>query len=70
MVQEFILNDTKDGPLFPALFSLNMLIGTNGGQAYAEEELCTMMKATGLVDVQRISIDLPNGAGIIMGTKM
>ncbi len=70
VVQEFILNDTKDGPLFPALFSLNMLIGTNGGQAYAEEELCTMMKATGLVDVQRISIDLPNGAGIIMGTKM
>jgi SAM-dependent methyltransferase len=69
MVQEFILNDAKDGPLFPALFSLNMLLATDGGQAYSETELCAMLKAAGLTDVQRIVIDLPNGAGIIRGTK-
>lgn len=27
-IHEFILNDTMDGPEFPALFSLNMLLGT------------------------------------------
>jgi len=31
LIQEFILNDGKDGPLFPALFSLNMLLGTPTG---------------------------------------
>jgi len=33
IIHEFILNNTMDGPLFPALFSLNMLLGTSGGQA-------------------------------------
>lgn len=69
LVQEFILNDAKDGPLFPALFSLNMLVGTAGGQAYSEGELCAMLAAAGLTDVRRIVIDLPNGAGIIRGIK-
>ncbi len=31
MVQEFILDNKMDGPLFPALFSLNMLLGTARG---------------------------------------
>jgi SAM-dependent methyltransferase len=66
-VQEFILNDRKDGPVFPALFSLNMLIGTRSGRAYSECELKSMMSKAGLVDLKRIEIDLPNGAGIISG---
>jgi len=70
LVQEFILTDAKDGPLFPALFSLNMLVGTDGGQSYAEGELCAMLKAAGLTDVCRIAVDLPNGAGIIRGIKL
>jgi SAM-dependent methyltransferase len=51
LVQEFILNDRKDGPLFPALFSLNMLLGTPDGQAYSEGELAGMMQAAGLRDI-------------------
>ncbi len=31
MIHEFILNDDQAGPLFPALFSLNMLLGTEAG---------------------------------------
>lgn len=69
LVQEFILNDAKDGPLFPALFSLNMLLGTNGGQSYAEGELARMMTAAGLQAVQRLTLELPNGAGIMVGRK-
>lgn len=68
LVQEFILNDDKNGPLFPALFSLNMLVGTSAGQAYAEGELCAMLAAAGLRDVRRLALELPNGAGIIAGT--
>jgi hypothetical protein len=69
IVQEFILNDAKDGPSFPALFSLNMLLGTDAGQSYSEGELTTMMIAAGLSDVHRYSLELPNGVGMLMGRK-
>ncbi len=68
LVQEFILDDTRDRPLFPALFSLNMLLGTPSGQAYSEGELRAMLAAAGVVDVRRLPLELPNGAGVIAGT--
>ncbi len=68
LVQEFILDDTMDGPLFPALFSLNMLLGTTNGQAYSLRELMEMLKAAGVRNIKRLTLDLPNGAGVISGT--
>lgn len=69
MVQEFILNDDKAGPVFPALFSLNMLIGTERGQSYSAAELQQMLTNAGLAGVHRPPVDLPNGAGVVMGRK-
>jgi hypothetical protein len=68
LVQEFILNDAKDGPSVPALFSLNMLLVTSSGRSYSEGELKRMMEEAGLSGIRRLSIDLPNGAGIMEGT--
>ena len=68
LVQEFILDDTRDGPLFPALFSLNMLLVTPGGRSYSEGELMQMLRTAGATDVRRLPIELPNGAGVIAGT--
>lgn len=70
MVQEFILDDAKDGPQFPALFSLNMLLGTDAGQSYSESELTAMMTEAGLSDVHRLELELPNGAGVIRCRKV
>ena len=67
MVQEFILDDSKDAPLFPALFSLNMLIGTPEGQSYSEGEIVEMLTNAGARDIRRIPLQLPNGAGVIAG---
>jgi len=67
LVQEFILEDTRDAPLFPALFSLNMLLGTPSGQAYSKGEIFAMLSAAGVRDVRRLPLVLPNGAGIIAG---
>lgn len=67
LVQEFILDDTLDGPVFPALFSLNMLLGTPNGQAYSQGELVAMLETAGARDVKRLPLDLPNGAGVIAG---
>jgi hypothetical protein len=68
LVQEFILNDAKDGPTFPALFSLNMLLVTSSGRSYSEGELRRMMEEAGLSNIRRLTIDLPNGAGVLAGT--
>lgn len=67
LIQEFMLDDTRTSPLFPALFSLNMLIGTPSGQAYSHAELVSMMSAAGLADIKRLSLDLPNGAAVMAG---
>lgn len=67
LVQEFILDDTRDGPLFPALFSLNMLLGTPLGRAYSQGQLEALLSAAGLSSIQRLEIDLPNGAGVLAG---
>jgi SAM-dependent methyltransferase len=68
MIQEFILDDSKVAPVFPALFSLNMLLGTPDGQAYSEGELIEMLAAAGATEVRRLPLELPNGAGVIAGT--
>lgn len=68
LVQEFILDDTGGGPLYPALFSLNMLLGTREGRSYSEGDIRKMLEAAGLRDIRRLPLDLPNGAGVIAGT--
>lgn len=68
LIQEFILDDTRDAPVFPALFSLNMLLGTPDGQAYSEAELIGMLTAAGAIEPRRLPLELPNGAGVIAGT--
>jgi len=67
LIQDFILNDDKTAPLFPAIFSLNMLVGTPSGQAYSQQELVSIMSGAGLTGIRRLTLDLPNGAGIMAG---
>jgi len=69
LIHEFILDNTMDGPLFPALFNLNMLIGTDNGRAYSEAQLRKMLKNCGITNTQRLEVDSPNGAGILVGVK-
>jgi O-methyltransferase domain/Dimerisation domain len=68
LVQEFMLDDQQPGPLFPALFSLNMLLGTEQGQAYREGELRDLMGRAGVREIRRLQLDLPGPAGILVGT--
>jgi hypothetical protein len=69
IIHEFILDNTMDGPLFPALFSLNMLLGTEGGQAYSEDQLSEMLTGAGVKNICRIPINTPNDSGIIVGIR-
>ena len=69
VIHEFILDDTLDRPLFPALFSLNMLLGTEGGRAYSQSQLAAMLKTAGFVDVHRLDFTGPNDSGLVRGVK-
>ena len=69
LIHEFILDNTMDGPLFPALFALNMLIGSDRGQAYSEAQLRKMLEKYSISDVRRLDVSSPNDAGIMIGVK-
>jgi hypothetical protein len=67
MIHEFVLDNSMDGPVFPALFSLNMLLGTDGGQSYSEAQLTDMLAGAGVKEIKRLPFRGPNDSGIIMG---
>ena len=69
LLHDFILDDTRDGPLFATLFSLNMLLGTPEGRSYTEQEFVDMMKQAGLSDIQRTPYRGPTESGILSGKK-
>ena len=65
VVQDFILNASKTGPQWAALFSLNMLVSTGAGASYSEDEYTTWMKDAGFTEVERIN--LPGPSDLIVG---
>jgi SAM-dependent methyltransferase len=68
LVHEFLLNDTHDGPLFPALFALNMLVNTEEGRAYSEGEIKDMLVKAGVRNIRRLPFRGPTDSGILSGT--
>lgn len=69
LIHDFILNDESDGPLFPAIFSLNMLVNTEKGRSYTEGQIRDMMTRAGLHQVRRLAFEGPNASGIVAGVK-
>jgi cyclopropane fatty-acyl-phospholipid synthase-like methyltransferase len=64
-VQDFILDSDKTGPPHAALFSLNMLVGTDAGASYSEAEYTQWMETAGFTDVRRIT--LPGPSDLMVG---
>jgi cyclopropane fatty-acyl-phospholipid synthase-like methyltransferase len=69
LIHDFILDDTLDRPLFPALFSLNMLLGTAKGQSYSEGQIIDMLRGAGVGNIHRHPFRGPTESGILMGTS-
>jgi predicted O-methyltransferase YrrM len=67
LIHDFILNENLDGPLFPALFSLNMLINTPEGQSYSQGQISSMLADAGVKEIRRLSFHGPNDSGIVAG---
>jgi cyclopropane fatty-acyl-phospholipid synthase-like methyltransferase len=67
VIQDFILEADKTAPKSAALFALNMLVGTEAGSSYSEEEYSTWLRAAGFQDVRRVR--LPGPSGLMLGTR-
>ena len=68
VIQEFILNHSKTMLPFGTLFSLNMLMGTQGGSSYSAVEMKEWLKKAGFKKLKRI--DLNMDSGLITGSKL
>lgn len=51
-IQEFYLEKSRTAPLPGALFSVNMLVNTEGGRSYSEQEIKGWLKDTGYVSMR------------------
>jgi len=63
-IQEFYLDSTRTHPLQGALFSVNMLVNTEGGRSYSVEEIRSWLLKVGLKRIRKGFID---DAVIIVG---
>jgi SAM-dependent methyltransferase len=67
VISDFILDPDRAGPRQPALFALNMLVGTRGGNTYTEEEYACWMRSAGFRRIRRVA--LPGPAHLMIGTR-
>ena len=67
LIHDFILDNNKDGPEFPALFSLNMLLAGNGGRSYSQEEIIDMLSSAGVGKLECHPFRAKNDSSIVYG---
>jgi (2Fe-2S) ferredoxin/predicted O-methyltransferase YrrM len=67
VVQDFILNPAKTAPKAGALFSLNMLVGSQKGASYSEDEYRAWMREAGFREVNRIRLVGPTN--LMLGSR-
>ncbi|GAB4343336.1 MAG: methyltransferase [Calditrichia bacterium] len=66
-VRDFFLNADLTGPRSAALFSVNMLVNTDGGRSYSAEEVRRWLKQTGFKYKRRYRLHGP--ADVILAVK-
>jgi SAM-dependent methyltransferase len=68
-IHEFILDDDGTSPVFPAIFSLNMLLVTQGGRSYTRAELDGLLREAGIQETKLLDFVGPTQSRILVGTK-
>ena len=67
VIQDWIMNDAKTEPIQGAIFSINMLVGVEGGDCYSENEVRTWLSNAGFSDITKIETE--SGIGQVVGVK-
>ncbi len=69
ILQDFFLDPELSRPEFAALFSLNMLLHTDGGRSYSAKEVTAWLKETGFRQVRSPKLFLPREISILIAVK-
>ncbi|MEI8348376.1 MAG: methyltransferase, partial [Pseudomonadota bacterium] len=67
MVKDFYVNESRSGPYFPVMFSINMLMGTPDGDTYTVGEIKKLLQQVGFVKIK--VVDVGQDSQVIMGEK-
>jgi predicted O-methyltransferase YrrM len=67
VIQDFILSPDRTSPRSGALFALNMLVGTQEGRTYTNEEYESWLSRAGFSDVEHLP--LPGPTGLMIGRR-
>jgi hypothetical protein len=67
LIKEAIIDDDRTGPLFPALFSLALMIETRNGDARAKGEMSEWLMNAGFSDINFIPLHASSGAFRALG---
>jgi cyclopropane fatty-acyl-phospholipid synthase-like methyltransferase len=69
VVHAMFLNDRGDGPVWPALHNLLMLLVYRGGRAYSVEQTYRMLEESGFEQPQLHSMSLFNAGSFVTATR-
>ena len=53
VIQDWIMNDDRTQPLAGAIFAINMLVGTEAGDCFTEQEVSEMLNKAGFKNISR-----------------
>lgn len=67
VISDYIMSNDRTKPAYGALFALNMLVNTKGGDTYTEQEIRASMKEAGLTKLSRKG--KPFDSSLMIGTK-
>lgn len=69
IIKDHILEDNRANPPVGAIFSLLMLLTTDGGRCYSLSEITAWMNRGGLNQVRQIDLPPPLTSSLVIGTK-
>ena len=69
IVKDHILDDSRAEPAVGAVFSLLMLLTTDGGRCYSFAEIAAWMKQAGLDRVERIDLPAPLTSSLVIASR-
>jgi SAM-dependent methyltransferase len=67
VIKDHILDESRASPAVGAIFSLLMLLTTNGGRCYSFGEVKSWMEAAGLSQVHQIDLPPPLTSSLVIG---
>jgi hypothetical protein len=69
VIKDHILDESRANPAVGAIFSLLMLLTTEGGRCYSFGEIQNWMETAGLSQIQQLDLPPPLTSSLVVGTR-